>query len=273
MKRSIESIRVLALAVILAAALSACEDRQTTSNDADSQEVAASVVTVTGGLADANGLGELPFIAGGAATGKSDGFTLPTSGEEWVQSLKTYIEDHLDCATATPTGNLLKVSFGQSCTWDGKRWSGDILITYSSANEAEVSFTGLGIHGGEITGKLNVTRIETGHVKIAASWTNVREDRTIDATYDAEYLWDDEAYSTVEASHTWTSDGVTASLTTKDLVWKKVDRVPETGTITFVSAKGRTWSVVFERTSETSISVTVTGPNGGSRTFDVGQLE
>lgn len=257
----------IAVSLLGIAMLGGCNEREAT--DGEARAVASTTVATSEAEAQLTELGHLAFPTG--VTGKPDSAEPageePKTAEERVQAVKDYIAAHSECADPVPSGSVLNITFSKTCTWAGRRWAGTVVITYSSADAATLTMEGLTIQGGALSGTLTVERKAEGHLVLDADWTAVREGVTRTGAWDAEYMWDDEAYTVVHAKHVLTLPEGQRTLETSDLVWKREELTPESGTITFTALGGRTWTVVFE-----GDTVTVTPPSGETHTFDSASL-
>ena len=129
---------------------------------------------------------------------------------------------------------------------------------------------GVKVTGATISGSIDVTSLGERHVSVDADMQKVRPDGTVvDGTWDAEYQWTDASYTVVSSAQTLTIDGHTATRNVTGLSWDKDERAPSAGTVTFSGFRGRTWTLVYAEV-DGQHTVTVTRPNGQSRTFVIG---
>lgn len=232
------------------------------STSSDDPVVEATVAALSAGdaEADSQSLGALAFVPGGALT----------AGER-VARVRAYIGEHLTCAQATDTSDGLELTFTKDCEWNGRKWTGTVSISWTAdGGSAVIEFEGVKVTGATISGSIDVTSLGDRHVAVDADMQKVRPDGTVvDGTWEGEYQWTDTSYTVVSSTQTLTIDGHTATRTVTGLVWDKDERVPSAGTVSFSGFRGRTWTLVYAEV-DGSHTVTVTRPNGESRTFVVG---
>lgn len=242
----------------LALVAPACNDADTTEDPA----VEATVAALSAGDAEADSasLGALAFVPGAALT----------AGER-VALAKAWIADHLTCAQSVDISDGLALTFASDCQWNGRKWTGTVEITWAAdGSSAAIDFEGVKVTGATISGSIDVTSLGERHVSVDADMQKVRPDGTVvDGTWDAEYQWTDASYTVVSSAQTLTIDGHTATRNVTGLSWDKDERAPSAGTVTFSGFRGRTWTLVYAEV-DGQHTVTVTRPNGQSRTFVIG---
>jgi len=249
------------LALLLAAAPMVGCDRLET--DDDSGDAVATTTAALESEADGQALGTLAFP-------RALAFRVPpATAQERVDAVKAYIDEHLSCAQATASATGLDITFSTDCAWAGQRWTGDISISYAAdGSSASLTMSGLKVDGATMTGTMEITRHAQGHVSVAADWETIRASgRVVNGSWQAEYTWDEEAYTVVHASHELDVDGTTATLTKDGVRWLRGDYAPEAGTVTFAGFRGRTWSLVYGRDADGFITITLTNGSGRTRTY------
>ena len=253
----------LLLTLGLATAAAACNEVEASADDT-TDAVAVSTAALEA-ESDGMALGSLAFPAG-ALVGQ-----LPATAQERVDAFKAWVAARLTCADATASGGVVDLTFTRDCTWAGKRWTGTIQIAFpANGTSATLTMSGLNVNGATMSGTLEVVKVADQHVTLAADWTTVRPSgRVVEGAWDAEYSWTDAAFTIVAATHELDVDGATSTLTKTGLTWLYGDYAPESGTVTFTGFRGRTWSMVFGRDASGQITVTLTTPNGRTRTYTV----
>ena len=217
---------------------------------------------------EAAAFGELAFPADEAAKGKLHKLH---SGAERLLHLKAFLKKHITCADAADVDpSSATISFTKECTWSGKRWNGSVTITYSEDGQAVLDFEGLTVGGNTLTGTMTITKLEEGHVTVSASAEVVKESGNVTRTLEAELLWTETTRSIVSAKHTRSVNGQTATLDAEGLVWSKGMKAPQAGSITHTSMNGKVRSMAFSLQDDGSVLVTVTRPDGSTKTFVVG---
>ncbi len=222
-------------------------------------EVAEAALSTSEAEGDGQALGILAFPRGAGLT-----------AEERVQALKDFVDDKLTCGEVTASGDRgATLTFGTSCDWSGRRWTGSVSFSWAAdGSSAEVTYEGLKTNGATLTGEMTVTRVEEDHVVVDADWTRVTAaGKTVVGSWDGDYQWDDAAYTINSASHVATVDGLSANRTATDLVWQRDERAPESGVVSISNFRGRSWTMTHGRNDAGDLTVTVTRPNGATRTF------
>ena len=260
--RPLPALSILPVLTISALA-AACDSSEPNDDTVATVNAALSTSAVEG---DGQALGIMAFPRGVAT--QRGVFT----AQQRVDHIKAWVADNLTCAEAVPVAGddaAIQLEMSRDCAWAGRRWTGTITITYT-ADAATMEFEGLTVNGGTLTGDMTVTHVAEGHVTVSADWTTVRANgRTVVGAWDAEWTWDDAAYTIVAATHQVTVDGEkSATLTKANVVWQRGDVAPESGTVTFTGFRGRTWTMTFGRAESGELTITVVGQRG-TRTFTV----
>ncbi len=267
--RAMTQLLTLPLATLLTVGATACDDGAATTEDS-TLEVTQAALSSAEAEGDGQALGALAFPRPRMGAPVPNGLT----AEERVQRLRDFVSDRLTCAeaTASPAGDGVTLTFERDCQWAGRRWTGTVTFTWAAGGDsADVAFEGVKSNGATLTGDMTVTRVEEDHVTVEADWTRVRADgRTVIGSWDGDYSWTDEAYTVHSAIHQVTIDGASATRTSTELVWQRDELAPESGTVTFSGFRGKTWTFAYGRDDEGNLQITVTGPNGESRTFTLG---
>lgn len=240
-----------------------CDNASDTASD-ETVEVTVAALSASESEGAGLQLGSLAFPRGGRGL----------TAAERIQRLRDHIAESLTCAEVGPSdGDAVTLTFGTTCSWNGRRWTGTVEIAYAADGSlASLDFDGVAVNGSTISGSLDVTWLGEQHVQVVADTTrnitSPRRPRVVVGHWDGEYLWDDTSYTVVSADHTVTVNGVTATRNADDIVWLKSAYSPESGTASFTGFRGKTWSFVFG-VSDGVHQVTVTRPDGTVRTFDL----
>jgi hypothetical protein len=235
----------------------ACNDTEADPN----LEVATAALSASEAEGDGQAMGALAFPRGAGMT-----------AEQRVQAFTDFIDANLSCAEATPSGAGVELTFSTNCVWSGRRWTGSVTFAWDgNGDRADVTYDGLKVNGATLTGEMSVTRVEEDHVIVAADWTRVTaRGKTIVGSWDGDYEWDEAAYTVNSASHVVTVDGVAANRTATDIVWQRDEIAPESGTVSITNFRGRSWTMTHGRDDAGNLTVTVTRPNGATRTYTIG---
>jgi len=260
-------MRPLITALPLLLLVPACaNDATDTASDDPPAEAYTAALSASEAEGDGQALGALAFPRMGMLPGR------PMNPAQRIANIKEFIKDHLTCAEAVAQGDQdLTLTFTKDCTWSGRRWNGEVTITYSAdGGSADIDFQGVNVNGATLTGAMTVTQLEEGHVTVEADWTRVGPRHTVEGSWDGDYAWTETTWIVNSATHVVTVDGQSATRTTTAVVWQREDRAPESGSVTFTGFRGKTWTMVFGRDDSGQLIVTVTGPEGNSRVFTPG---
>jgi len=235
-------------------------------SDSGDDTVEATVAALSASESEGAGmqLGSLAFARGGSGL---------TAGQR-IQRLREHIAEALTCAEVGPSeGDAVSLTFGKTCSWNGRRWTGTVEVAYAAdGSSASLDFDGVAVNGSTISGSLDVTWLAEHHVQVVSDTTRnlntPRGARLVVGHSDGEFMWDDTSYTVVSADQTVTVNGVTATRSADDVVWLKAAYSPESGTASFTGFRGKTFTFVFSVTDGVH-QVTVTRPDGTTRTFDV----
>jgi len=234
----------------------ACNDTE----EVDSNlEVAGAALSASEAEGDGQALGVFAFPRGAGMT-----------GEQRVQALKNFIDESLTCADVTVSGGLgATLTFSSNCQWSGRKWTGTVTLSWTAdGTSAEVTYAGLKVNGATLDGEMSVTRAEEDHLIVDADWTRVTATgTTVVGSWDGDYQWDAAAYTINSASHVATVNGISANRTATDLVWQRDELAPESGVVSITNFRGRNWTMTHGRNADGDLTVTVTRPNGATRTF------
>jgi len=222
-------------------------------------EATSAALTAGDAEADSAALGTLAFIPGSALT----------AGER-VAHLKAWVASSLTCADATTTGDGVALTFSSDCSWNGRKWTGTVAITWDAVGKtAAIEMEGVKVNGATLSGTIDVASLGDRHVTVDADMTKTRADgKVVDGTWDAEYQWDDTSYTVVASQQTLNVNGHSATRSVDQLVWAKADHAPSSGTVTLNGFRGRSWTFVYA-VVDGAHQVTVTGPRG-TKTFVIG---
>ncbi len=252
------TLRIAFLSVLFAHPL-ACGGGETLDNE-NATTVAALALAETAGADDEGSLGALAFseVPAASAPGKADAATT----EERLARFKDYVTSKISCANTVEAAGAVTLTFGKDCTWAGKRWSGEATFTYDTPNSVTVDFAGLSVRGATTTGTFTVTRKGERHVTLEGSRSSEAAGVTVDATVVLEAQWDEDSLALVSAKRTKTVDGASRTYTALGVHWVRGERAPETGTMSWLTRAGKTYTIAFARTSEGALEATVTSPTG-----------
>lgn len=270
--RTMNSKLAFPLVAVLALGAAACDDGSETTATGGESTLEVTQAALSAGEAEGDGqaLGLLAFPRPRGMMGGPGALT----AEERVQRLKDFVAERLTCATASEAaaGDGVTIVFERECQWAGRVWTGTVTFTWTAGGDtADIVFSGVKANGATLTGDMTVTRVEEDHVTVEADWTRTRPDgKSLVGSWNGDYSWTESTYTIHSATHVVTVDGASATRTSTDLVWQKNERAPESGTVTFSGFGGKTWSMVYGRDESGALQVTVTGPNGQSRTFTIG---
>jgi len=234
------------------------------SDQDDTVEATSAALTASDSEGTDAQLGSLAFARGGAGL----------TAAERIANLRAHIAESLTCAEVGPSdGDAVSLTFGKTCSWNGRRWTGTIDVAYAAdGSSASLDFEGVSVNGGTISGSIDVTWLAERHVTVVAdtsrSVVTPRRTRAVTGRWEGEYLWDDTSYTVVSADHTVTINGITATRSVDGVVWLRNATSPESGSVTVTGFRGKTWSFVFG-VSEGVHQVSVTRPDGTTRTFDI----
>ncbi|MCA9517152.1 MAG: hypothetical protein KC635_19560 [Myxococcales bacterium] len=251
----------LGLALTLTLTTAAGCNEATTDDSEDAVAVSSAALESEG---DGQALGTLVFSTDVVAQ-------LPATAQERVAAAKAWIEARLTCAEVTASGGILDLTFSRDCAWAGRRWTGAIHVEYGAdGSSASLSMSGLAVDGATMTGTLEIDRVADKHLMIAADWQTTRASgRQVNGSWDAEYTWDDTAYTIVSAVHEVDVDGRTATLTKSGVHWVRTAYAPDSGTVTFSGFRGNTWTMTYATNADGDTVVTITGPRGNVRVYVV----
>lgn len=204
-------------------------------------------------------------------------FTIGQAVENAAQEIKAFVESQLPCAAVTLSGATLTVEYGANpgnCTYKGQTFSGTHSITVAKNENAqvEVHHTWTDLTNGRVTlnGNADVTwdlSAKSRHVVHTAEWTRVSDgfkvtgegDRT--QTVLAGGLVEG---IKVDGSRSWKSTRGQWDLGIDGVEMRWVDPVPQAGTYSLHTPKGKSLSLGFTRVDEDTIQVKVTN---GKRAF------
>lgn len=260
MKRhSISALSLTLCAACILTLCTACGGGDTLNGNATT--VAALALGETAQADDDGTLGALAFSEPTAASapGKADG---AATAQERIDAFKQYVAQHISCADTVSVSGGAKITFAKDCGWAGKRWTGDITFTYADANTVSIVFSGLSVAGATTEGTLTVARVADGQSTVSGTRTTTAGERTVETAIDAEYRWDDTSITIVSSKRVRTVDGAPRTYTASGVHWLRGEVAPEAGSMSWISRAGATYTVVYSRSDQGELQMTVTTPQG-----------
>jgi hypothetical protein len=208
-------------------------------------------------------------------------FTLGSAASDAVQSITSFIETQMPCASVMVAGDALTINYGANagnCVYDGMQLSGQQTISVVSVAESsvEVDTTWSKLSNGtvQIDGNAQLTWTSSNgsrHLTSSLTWTRLQDGASSQGSADLTQTSLDGDFATgVEESGTrsWTDGEGHWSLTIQDVQQRWIDPVPQAGSFAMVTATDANVAVTFSRVNETTIAAAVTS-GSSSFTFDV----
>ncbi|MBX3128890.1 MAG: hypothetical protein KF718_19395 [Polyangiaceae bacterium] len=208
----------------------------------------------------------------------STSFTIGQAVENAAAEVRAFIESQLPCAEVGLDGATLTVQYGAkagSCTYRGHTFSGTHSITIASAGggQLEVQHTWTGLSNGRVTldGTAAVTwdlQAKTRRVVHTADWKRVADGYAVTGSGDRTQSLLEGGLAEgiqVDGARSWETPKGNWDLAIDGVQMRWVDPVPQAGSYTLATPRGRNLSMSFERLDEDTITVTV---SGGSNSFD-----
>lgn len=211
-------------------------------------------------------------------------FTIGQAVQQAADEIRTFVSTQLPCAEITLQNATLTIEYGAkpgNCTYKGHTFSGSHSVTVSKNENAEVvvEHKWMGLSNGKVRldGDATVTwnfEDQSRHVVHEAHWTRVADGFQVTGSGDrmqtvlaggiAEGIQ-------VDGSRSWKSTRGQWDLSIDGVQMRWIDAVPQAGSYTLGTPKGKSLSLSFNRKDEDTITVTVT--NGKhSFAFDVTTL-
>lgn len=202
-------------------------------------------------------------------------FTIGGALEEAAQEIKAFVESQLPCAEVTLSGGTLTIEYGAlpgSCTYNGHTWSGSHSVTVTKNDEAEVLvehvWADLSNGVTTVSGTADVTwslADQTRHVVHELEWTKggdtwVGAGDRLQAALPGGIT---EGFS-VNGERSWTGDQGAFELAIDGVEMRWVDPVPQAGSYTLTTPKGKELTLSFARVDADTIEVTI---GNGKRSF------
>jgi hypothetical protein len=203
-------------------------------------------------------------------------FTIGSAVNAAATELSSFVQSQLPCAQITVSGATLTIQYGAvpgNCTFEGQTYAGTHTITIMSNGASEVAvehqWTNFHNQTVSVTGSAMVTwsaADATRHVSHSLTWTRSSDMHTGTGTGD----WTQMAlpggilvgFAESGQAH-WTSSGGTWALTIASVQMRWIDPCPQAGTYTLTTPAGKTLTLSFNRTDQTTIAATI--ESGGHR--------
>lgn len=207
----------------------------------------------------------------------STDFTLGEGARKAAENIRDFYQSQAPCADVTLQDTTVVVDFGveEGCTWRGRTWHGQhsVAITKAEGAEVEVLHGWTGFTNGRITldGTARVTwslAQQSRRVEHDFTWT--RGEKQARGTGDRTQTLLDPSQGiaggiAIEGQRTWTGPtGSTWYLTIEGVEARPQDPVPQAGTYTLDTPKGKQLTLAFERVDAARIRVTM---SSGDRDF------
>lgn len=214
----------------------------------------------------------------------STNFQIGKAVQAAAEDLRTFIGSQLPCAEITLVDATLTVKYGAkpgTCVYKGHTFSGTHIVKVSKNedNDVLVDHEWQDFSNGKVkvSGTANVTWDLTEkerRVKHKLTWTRISDGRT--GVGEGDVTWSvlpnglQEGVA-VEGTRTWTGPRGKWELGVNDVQVRWQDPVPQAGSFSLTSPKGRTLTLSFNRVDADTIKVTITnGKNTFS--FDVNSI-
>lgn len=214
----------------------------------------------------------------------SANFTIGQAVEAAAQELRTFIASQLPCAEIALSAGTLTVQYGAlpgNCSYRGHTYSGTQTVTVQrdDAGDVIVDHTWDQLSNGRIsvTGTAQVTwSLAQGSRRVVHElvWTRLSDGRTGTGTGDrTQTALPGGIVEGIEVngSRSWEGPRGTWDLAIDGVQMRWVDPVPQAGTYTLGSPRGKTLALAFQRQDVDTIRVTVSS-GGRSFYFDVTAL-
>jgi hypothetical protein len=196
----------------------------------------------------------------------STNFTIGDAVEAAATELQAFVETQLPCAEVTLKSNTLTVEYGAkpgNCTYKGQTYSGKHSITVSKVGKGEVvvehTWDELKNQTVSVSGTATVTwnfEDPSRHVVHELTWTRLSDGRQGVGSGDfvqqplygglAEGIY-------VDGERSWEGKSGEWDLSINDIEMRWADPIPQAGSYTLVSPKGKQAHLEFIRVDEDSI--------------------
>lgn len=204
-------------------------------------------------------------------------FQLGDAVEAAAAQIRDFVATQLPCADLTLTGATLEVTYGAkpgNCVYHGHTFSGSHTVTVAkaAAGGVEVHHTWDRLSNGmvEVTGDATVTWTladPARHVVHDVTWTRLSDGRTGTGTGDRFERPLAQGLATgisIDGDRTWTGAGGKWTLDIGGVSLRWVDPVPQSGSYTLHTPKGKSLRLGFDRKDADTITVSI---SSGSKRF------
>jgi hypothetical protein len=214
-------------------------------------------------------------------------FTLGEAAQTIASKLRDALQSQIPCSTITVVDNTVTMDFGgldDTCVYNGQTFAGIITLEISydaGSNQALVDHTYQDLSNGTVT--LNGSKLVTWDEKsrhVVADLTVVRDGQSVHHTSDRVMTLLDPTAGLVggiviNGEGHWTNLKGDWDLGIDGVEIRWIDPVPQAGSYTLDTPKGKTIALSFSRIDDDTIAVTL-GSGGRERTFHVtrtGQIQ
>ncbi|MEZ4220888.1 MAG: hypothetical protein R3B13_08160 [Polyangiaceae bacterium] len=214
----------------------------------------------------------------------STSFTIGQAVENAAQEIKTFVSTQLPCAQITLDKATLTIVYGAlpgNCTYKGHTFEGSHSISVNANDNAqvEVHHEWTAFSNGKVTldGSADVTwdlQAKSRRVQHTATWTRNSDQYTVVGSGDRTQSVLDGGILEgiqVDGSRNWKTPRGEWDLAIDGVQMRWVDPVPQAGSYTLVTPKGKSLALSFDRVDEDTIKVTVSA-NKGSFSFNVNKI-
>jgi hypothetical protein len=214
-------------------------------------------------------------------------FTLGEAAQTIANKLRDALQSQIPCSTITVQDNTLTMDFGgldDTCLYNGQTFAGIIAIeiTYDEAgHKAIIDHDYQDLTNGTVT--LNGTKTVTWDEKarhVVSDLMILRDGQSVHSTSDRVMTLLDPAAGLaggiiINGNHHWDNTKGPWDLAVDAVEIRWVDPVPQAGSYTLDTPKGKTIELSFSRVDEDTIAVTLSG-GGRERVFHItstGQIQ
>jgi hypothetical protein len=196
-------------------------------------------------------------------------FTLGQGVQAAAEELRDFVASQVPCSEVTLAPGQLTIDFGDlsdACTYRGRTYAGVVSVQLEAQGDGyRVTHTYDGLTGGTVTLDGTATVDWDGNVRNVVTDLELRSDRgtwqvqadrtqTFTACPDAQAVCVD-----IDGERTWSGPRGDWEMTIDGVHARSIDPVPEAGTYSVLTPKGKTVELSFERIDADTIEVSVTG--------------